>query len=413
MDVIRQEQPQQGQGPEHRYEIRNFRIYPITEGVDSPKTKITYTKCFNHFLDFIKINDLQVLLDFSPKVIKQMIIDYILYLRDEKPGKKLAKSSIKVHLAAILHFFQINNDDFNLTLRHFKMRLPSDNTSAVNEDRPYTREEIDQVLQNGCNSDLRNKVVILLLCGSGLRRGAIFSLRIENLIPLEYKGLNVYKIWVYAGTRDKYFSFTTGELAKAIRDYLDYRQRYGEKLTDKSPLIREQFNIGDHLRIKNPRFVADKTIEYLIDQVVRRSGVRKPGVVHMSHGFRKFFISQCESSSMKSLHVSMLSGHTTGIKKHYYKPKDSDVLEDFIINAHDALTIDDNQRLKQENEELKSTQAQEFARQNQEIQRLREEFLNYKESIREQDKLDFAALKDMIEKNKRKMKEAGLEFEYY
>jgi hypothetical protein len=66
MDVIRQEQEQQqGQGPEHRYEIRKFRIYPITEGVDTPKTKITYTQYFNHFLDFIKIHDLQVLLDFS------------------------------------------------------------------------------------------------------------------------------------------------------------------------------------------------------------------------------------------------------------------------------------------------------------------------------------------------------------
>lgn len=224
-----------------------------------------------------------------------MLIDYILYLRDEKPGKKLAKSSIKVRLSAVLYFFQINNDDFNLTLRNFRIHLPSDDKEVVSEDRPYTREEIVQVLQNGCNNDLRSKVVILLLCGSGLRRGAVSSLRMEDLIPMEYKGQNVYRINVYARTRDKYFSFTTVESAKAVRDYLDYRQRYGEKLTDKSPLIREQFNIDDHLRIKNPRFVSNKTIEYLISQAVTRSGVRKPGVVHLSHGMRKFFVSQCES----------------------------------------------------------------------------------------------------------------------
>jgi integrase len=286
-----------------------------------------------------------------------MIIDYILYLRDEKPGKKLGKSSIKAHISAILYFFHINNDDFNLTLRKFNIHLPSDDRSVVNEDRPYTRDEIAQVIQKGCSSDLRSKVVIYLLCGSGLRMGAISSLRIEDLTPIPYKGLNVYKVKVYARTHDKYYTFTTIDSAKAIRDYLDYRERYGERITDKSPLIREQFNIGDRLRIENPRFVTDKAIEYLIDQVITRSGVRKPGVVHLSHGMRKYFISTCESSPMKSLHVSMLSGHSTGIKQHYHIPDESVLLEDFMTHAAaDALTIDPTQRLKQENAELKKNQ---------------------------------------------------------
>lgn len=70
-----------------------------------------------------------MLIDYSktrPQIIKEMIVDYILYLRDEKPGIKLSRSSIKVHLATILHFFQINNNDFNLTARHFRIHLPSD-----------------------------------------------------------------------------------------------------------------------------------------------------------------------------------------------------------------------------------------------------------------------------------------------
>jgi integrase len=360
----------QNQDRERVNNNRQPRIYPVTEGIQSAQTADVYKRYFNHFLDYIKIHDLQVLLDFSPKVIKQMLIDYILYLRDEKPGKKLTKSSIKVRLSAVLYFFQINYDDFNLTLRNFKIHLPSDDKEAVGEDRPYTKEEIAQVLQNGCNNDLRSKVVILLLCRSGLRRGAVSSLRIEDLISMEYKGQNVYKVQVYARTRDKYFSFMTVESSKAVKDYLDYRQRYGEKITDKSPLIREQFNIGDHLRIKNPRFVSDKTIEYLINQVVTRSGVRKPGVIHLSHGMRKFFVSQCESSPMKSLHVSMLSGHTTGIKKYYYKPKDMEVLEDLMTNAADALTISDEPRLKQENAELRKTQSDYLA----ELGELKEDF---------------------------------------
>ena len=327
------------------------RVYPITEGIQSSKTSATYSRYFNHFLNYIKIHDLQVLLDFSPKVIKQMLIDYVLYLRDEK---KLTKGSIKVRISAVLYFFRINNDDFNLTIRSFRIHLPSNDKEVVNEDRPYTREEILQVLQNGCNNDLRSKVVVYLLCGSGLRRGAISWLRIEDLIPMEYNGQNIYRINVYARTRDKYFTFSTVESARVIRDYLDYRERYGEKLEDKSPLIREQFNIEDHLRIKNPRFISDKTVEYLIGQVVTRAGIRKPGVIHLFHGMRKYFISQCESSLMKSLHVSMLSGHTTGIKKYYYKPRDAEILEDFMTHAADALTIDPTQKLQKKVQELES-----------------------------------------------------------
>jgi hypothetical protein len=42
---------------------------------------------------------------------------------------------------------------------------------------------------------------------------------------------------------------------------------------------------------------------------------------------------------MKSLHLSMLAAHDTGIKKHYHMPTDSVVLEDFMTQAADALTI--------------------------------------------------------------------------
>lgn len=127
---------------------------------------------------------MQVLLDFSPKIIKQVVVDYILWLRDEKPGKKLSRTSIKVHLAAILHFFQINNDDFNLTIKNFRIHLPSDKTTAKDDDRSYTTEEIDQVLRD---CDPRSKVVIHLLCSTGMRIGAMPLLQIGHLTKTEFQ----------------------------------------------------------------------------------------------------------------------------------------------------------------------------------------------------------------------------------
>lgn len=168
----------------HHHQLQQPKIYPIKEGIRSAKTVVVYERCFNQFLNHIKIYDLQVLLDFSPKVIKQMLVDYVLWLRDGKPGKKLSRASIKVHLAAILHFFQINNDDFNLTIRNFRIHLPSDDFTK--DDRPYTTEEIQQVIRE---CDLRSKVVIHLLCSTGMRMGALHSLQISDLTPMPYQGL--------------------------------------------------------------------------------------------------------------------------------------------------------------------------------------------------------------------------------
>jgi site-specific recombinase XerD len=154
------------------------RIYPVVEGIPSPYTQKAYQRSFERFLTYVKIHDLQVLLDFSPKVIKQMIVDYILYLRDEKPGKKLCRSSIKSHVSAILHFFQINNDDFNLTMKNFRIHLPSDELDGRSMDRPYTRDEIAQIIKD---ADIRTKVAIELLSSTGMRMGALHLLRIEDL----------------------------------------------------------------------------------------------------------------------------------------------------------------------------------------------------------------------------------------
>src|SRR5919106_1001906 len=256
----------------------SVRIYPISEGIQSDQTKIIYERCFNRFLNHIKIHDLQVLLDFSPKVIKQMLVDYMLYLRDER---RISRTSIKVYLTAILHFFQINNDDFNLTMKNFRIHLPSDE-SVIDEDRPYSTEEIGRGLGE---CDVRSKVMILLMASTGMRMGALHSLRIGDLTNLEFQSSRLYKIQVYARTRDKYLTFCTPECAKAIDEYLDYRRRFGEEIKDKSPLLREQFNVDDKWRIESPRFVSEKGIEHIIDNVLKKAGVRKPGVIHRPTAF--------------------------------------------------------------------------------------------------------------------------------
>lgn len=75
-----------------------------------------------------------------------------------------------------------------------------------------------------------------------------------------------------------------------------------------------------------------------------------------SHAFRKGFKSICEQSGMKSINVELLLGHDIGVSGHYYRPVESDVLEDYMTHPADALAIDPTQRLKQENAQLRKYQ---------------------------------------------------------
>lgn len=106
--------------------------------------------------------------------------------------------------------------------------------------------------------------------------GALHSLRIGDLTKIPE--WNLYKVQVYARTRDKYLTFCTFECASAIDGYLDYRKRCKEELKDKSPLIREQFNPDNPFTINSPRFVSEKTIEYILTHALKQSGVRKPAM---------------------------------------------------------------------------------------------------------------------------------------
>ena len=133
---------QQQKVPYDTFSQQQPQIYPVTEGIQSPHTLIAYRRNFKHFMNHIKVQDLQVLLEYSPKVIESFIIDYIKHLRDVE---KLKRMSIEVHLAAILHFFDMNDFPISIASRKkFKRFLPPD--ESTQEDRPYTTEEIRQIL---------------------------------------------------------------------------------------------------------------------------------------------------------------------------------------------------------------------------------------------------------------------------
>ena len=83
-------------------------IFQVDEGHHSQFTANKYRVDFRHFLDYIKIQDLEVLLDLGKDAIQELVIKYAKSLRDN-PDKKYSRSTVNNRIAAILYFLD-NND---------------------------------------------------------------------------------------------------------------------------------------------------------------------------------------------------------------------------------------------------------------------------------------------------------------
>ena len=151
----------------------------------------------------------------------------------------------RFELAALHHFYDMAEYE-GLKWKIIEKFKPE--SDIVAEDRPYIKEEIAKMLDNTLISK-RDRGIILLFASSGIREGALTKLTIKDLIPIEK--YNIYMLTIYRKSkRDKYITFCTSEARRAIDDYLQWRQKLGEKLIADSPVFRKSFNKNDVLQIK-------------------------------------------------------------------------------------------------------------------------------------------------------------------
>ncbi len=268
--------------------------------VDSEATKKAYDYAFSLFMEYCKLQDYDNML--SLPRLEDKIRDYIVYL---KVDRKLSSNSVNLYVAAIAHFYQMNNVILNwkrLSKFKGKKRLKV-------EDKPYTKEQIQQLLDF---ADLRTKCIILLMSSAGLRRGAIPSLRVGDLEKIEQYSL--YKVSVYKKESEAYFTFCTPECTKALDQYFDYRARLGEKIHSDSLVFRKEFN---SLNIAKPKPLAVESISWLMNALLDKSGIRprSPIKSHRTevmqcHGFRKYFETTSRLAGMDLLLINRCMGHS-------------------------------------------------------------------------------------------------------
>lgn len=350
---------------EQELEIKKHLAYRnFTHSIKSSETKRLYTFHLLQFLSYKQDMSIDRLLEQNSKIIEADIIDMLI---DLKENKDLSSSSIKTFLAALIHFFSIND----ITLNRRKIAKFIGDHENKFEYRSYTHDEISQLLDI---SDERGKAVILLMASTGMRVGALPQLKLKHLKRWEItdQDTHLYQIEVYSNSpKNKYKTFCTPEAAKAIDSYLELRKRHGENLKQDSqtgnwlpgdiPLIIKQFDKNSNVHTVKTivsHTIADKIIVSKLQQLgIREKIVAKEDSqeyqskfrhdLHPCHSLRIFAVTNMQRAKIDKTIREMLVGHSTGLDAVYYKPQEEEILTEYL-KAVDNLTINNEYRLKKQ-----------------------------------------------------------------
>lgn len=156
----------------------------FVNSINSDQTRQMYEYSLSQFLKFCKL-DLDSLLNLEPQEISNLITGYLI-------KKKISRQYKIVIFSAIKHACEMN--DVILNWKKLKKFVHSEKTSnSINgKDRGYFHEEIQKILEF---SDQRLKTAFLVLASTGIRIGALQTIRIGDLEKID----GLYKLVVYGG----------------------------------------------------------------------------------------------------------------------------------------------------------------------------------------------------------------------
>jgi integrase len=210
--------------------------------------------------------------------------------------------------------------DIHIAWKRITKGLPK--SRKFGQDRAPTSEEIRKVINY---PDRRIKPIVLLMSASGIKVGAWDFLKKWGDIETITRGgseIVAAKIRVYAGEPDEYKTFITPEAYHAIKEWLDFRAEYGEKIGPHSWIMRNLFKSvtmkpgANRGMAAAPRMINAAGVRNMIRRAWTAQGLRNPegseDGFKSSHGFRKRFKTQCELAGVKPLNVEWLLDMTQG-----------------------------------------------------------------------------------------------------
>ena len=178
-------------------------------------------------------------------------------------------------------------------------------------DRPPTIEEIRKLIQY---PDRRVKPIVLVMISSGIRVSSWSYLTWGDFTPIYNNDkLVAAKLKVFnTKTKNYYYSYVTPEAYQSVKEWMNFRESFGEKIESYSCIIRNLWQIksqryGNYLGLaKHPKKLSATGIRVLINDAWKIQGLRekrtpKEGEFNFRkydfksvHGFRKFFETECQ-----------------------------------------------------------------------------------------------------------------------
>ena len=332
--------------------------------IRSDVTRKYYERRLRKFLDFIQFepetSEIEKRCNNFSKYGKQnsnwalnYFIRFLQYQKERVEKGEIAAGTLRNSVKSLKAF--CDSADLNITWKKVTKGLPKARQSS--NDRAPTVEEIRKIVDY---PDRRIKPIIYTMVSSGIRLGAWDYLKWKHVKPISNDEGKIVaaRLEVYAGDVEEYYSFVNIEAFNALKEWMNFRASYGEKINGDSWLMRDlwqttNMNYGARWGLAtSPKKLKSSGIKRLLERAVWEQGIRKPLVEgvnrhewKVAHGYRKFYKSRAEQI-MKPINVEITMGHDIGISSSYYKPTERDVLDDYI-KAVPLLTINGNSPILQ------------------------------------------------------------------
>lgn len=293
-----EQEREQGQEQEEDPMV-NFRY-----GLRAPDTKRQYPRRFQYFLIYLKIEgtleeQAKAFLRRArqnPQWAQNSLMSYIEYQKERVKKNELAESTITNYYKATKLFCVMN--DLSLNWKKIARGLPTGRRAA--NDRAPTTEELQKLIEF---PDRRVKPIVYTMISCGFRIGSWDYLKWKHITPIENEKGEVIaaKIIVYAEDSEEYYSFITPQAYHSLKEWMDFRVSYGEKITGESWVMRDIWqttntSYGARWGLATcPRKLKSSGIKRLIEHALWEQGLRQPlqkgekrHEWKAAHGMRKY-----------------------------------------------------------------------------------------------------------------------------
>jgi len=321
----------------------------------SENTYMNYCKAVETFLkvrsDFRDPDEIVSKLKSGEVKVVDLFKDFIAcFAPKDWNGKwKIKKTSLRLHVAGLKKFLRANNIRVvTEDIRDLMPRIPKERKHDI-----PTKQQLIEMLNW---LSLRGKVMLTLMCGSGLRIGTVIKLQIRDIdltqnppqLNIPYSVVEkdeVIKKMKGAGSDDSriHIVWMTPEAKEFLESYIAYRKRCGEVIKPESPVVTFQawtLPSGGIRREKAGRFLNYWSAWREIRYALVRCGFADKGRAKLHpHIFRSFFRTMLAQAGIANSDIEYLLSHLGFYLESSYHQPELDYLKKQYISALPFLQI--------------------------------------------------------------------------